>query len=102
MPYVNPPKVPVSALSSWTHQQQNYFWHPPAQQTEHPHLHLTGSTVSEVVTISNLSYTTGGAGGNINLAFDPDTGFAHLPAHIQYAQAYNIRIDDLNASLQTT
>ena len=99
MPFQNPPKVNASDLSSWTHSQQNYFWHPGNQQSDHPHMHLTGSTVSDVVTISNLSYTTHDSNPNINIAFDAETGYAHLPDTITYSQAYNIRIDDLNENL---
>jgi hypothetical protein len=100
MPYRNPPQVNAADLAAWTHQQQNYFWHPPAQQAEHPHLHLTGGTVNGVVTIANLSYTTReDPPNNMNLPFDPNNGFPPLPADIQYSRAYNIRIDDLNHAL---
>ncbi|MDE1465668.1 hypothetical protein [Spartinivicinus poritis] len=100
MAYVNPPKINKTDLSSWTHQQQNYFWHPGAQQTEKPHLHLTGSTVSEVVTISNLSYTTTAGGTeNINLVFNSETGFATIVRDIEYKLAYNIKIEDINNKL---
>ena len=100
MPYVNPPKINASDLSGWSHQQQNYFWHPGAQGSEKPHLHLTGSTVSGVVTISNLSYTTTeGGSNNINLVFDKDTGFAEIRKDIEYKRAYNIKIEDINKHL---
>jgi len=97
MPYQN--RVNAADLGSWTHQQQNYFWYPPAQQANYPHLHLTGGTVGGVVTIGNLSYTTGGAGGNINLPFSADHGFPMLPDAVGYSLAYNIRIEDLNNHL---
>lgn len=100
MTYQNPPKVPVSFFGpTWTHQSQNYFWHPPVQQTEYPHLHLTGGTVSEIVTISNLSYTTGGAGGNINIVFSAASGFQLITQDITYKMAYNTTISALNAAL---
>jgi hypothetical protein len=99
MPYRNPPQVNATQLAAWTHQQQNYFWHPPVQQVEHPHLHLTGGTVGGVVTIANLSYTTRDDAPNMNLPFDVDHGFALLPPDIEYSQAYNIRIEDLNNAL---
>lgn len=100
MTYQNPPKVPVSFFGpTWTHQSQNYFWHPPAQQTEYPHLHLTGGTVSEIVTISNLSYTTGGSGGNINIVFSAASGFQLITQDITYKMAYNTTITALNAAL---
>ncbi len=101
MPYKDPPQIAAAELSGWTHQQQNYFWHPGAQQAEHPHLHMTGSTISGIVTISNLSYTTGGAGGNFAIQFTRAGGYALISQEISYKRAYNIMIEDLNRALIT-
>lgn len=102
--YVDPPEISTNALTDgeWTHPSAgNYFWHPPAQQSEHPHFHLTGSTNENtgIVKIGNLSYTTGGTGNDIRIQFDARTGYDQITSNIEYQKSYNIKIDDLNQKL---
>ena len=101
MPYRNPPQIPAAALSTWEHSSADYYWHPGAQQAQHPHLHLNGSTVNGVVTINFLKYTTGGQGGNITIQFTQAGGYQAIADPIGYQQAYNIKIEDINNSLLT-
>lgn len=102
--YVNPPQIRYSKLTEtgWTYGSGgSYYWHPPAQQAEKPHFHLSGSRNqnSGIETIKNLSYTNKDGVGNFTVPFNVNSGYQQITKNIEYKNAYNIKIDDLNKNL---